>query len=163
MNCIHCGQPITPDTRASSGYMALTVAPGGSLFLCPVHSERAADDDHDPLSHEHEAPAPDCAAVERAKSEILADIASGRVPASVATFSELHDHVDANEYGGLCESPWCPEDWDAETDAERDARQDAGSRVQGAVAAWMLSGGHMPPPPTPASPIDHLSLERGTQ
>lgn len=43
------------------------------------------------------------AAVERGKAEILEDIATGRVPASVADFASLHDYVDANEYGGLCE------------------------------------------------------------
>lgn len=41
--------------------------------------------------------------VERMKREVLADVASGRVPASVASFGDLHDHVDANEYGGFCE------------------------------------------------------------
>jgi len=33
------------------------------------------------------------------KQEIAADIAAGRVPASVSSFSELHDYVDANDYG----------------------------------------------------------------
>lgn len=42
-------------------------------------------------------------AIKRAKAEILDDIENGRVPADVTTFRELHDHVDANEYGGLCE------------------------------------------------------------
>lgn len=42
-------------------------------------------------------------ATARAKAEILADIATGRVPADVASFAALHDYVDANEYGGLCE------------------------------------------------------------
>lgn len=43
------------------------------------------------------------ATIQRMKSEILADIAAGLVPASVASFSELHDYVDANEYGGFCD------------------------------------------------------------
>lgn len=38
-----------------------------------------------------------------AKEEILADIAEGIVPDTVGTFGELHDHVDANCYGGLCD------------------------------------------------------------
>ncbi len=29
---------------------------------------------------------------------IRADVADGRVPPTVASFSALHDHVDANEY-----------------------------------------------------------------
>lgn len=41
--------------------------------------------------------------VERIKTEILADIAAGIVPVDVPDFSALHDHVDANCYGGLCE------------------------------------------------------------
>lgn len=41
--------------------------------------------------------------IARMKSEILADIAAGTIPATVASFSELHDYVDANEYGGFCD------------------------------------------------------------
>lgn len=37
---------------------------------------------------------------ERMKSEILADIRNGIVPPAVAEFSQLHDYVDANCYGG---------------------------------------------------------------
>lgn len=33
-----------------------------------------------------------------AMADIAADIAAGVVPASVATFTDLHDYVDANEY-----------------------------------------------------------------
>lgn len=39
----------------------------------------------------------------RAKKEILDDMASGIVPASVSSYSELHDYVDANGYGGAFE------------------------------------------------------------
>lgn len=41
--------------------------------------------------------------VKRMKGEILGDILNGDVPPSVASFSELHDHVDANTYGGFCD------------------------------------------------------------
>ena len=34
--------------------------------------------------------------------EIVSDIKDGRVPCDVPTFAALHDYVDANEYGGLC-------------------------------------------------------------
>lgn len=46
--------------------------------------------------------------IARSKREILEDIKKGIVPASVSEFSALHDYVDANEYGGLCEEkyPW---------------------------------------------------------
>lgn len=43
------------------------------------------------------------ATVERMKAEILADMEEGIVPEDVASFSDLHDHVDANEYGGFCD------------------------------------------------------------
>jgi hypothetical protein len=35
---------------------------------------------------------------DRIMAEIDGDIQAGHVPATVASFSELHDHVDANEY-----------------------------------------------------------------
>lgn len=41
--------------------------------------------------------------VARMKREIDADIAAGMVPAAVTSFCALHDWVDANGYGGLCE------------------------------------------------------------
>jgi len=37
---------------------------------------------------------------ERMKSEILADIKAGIVPPTVTGYSNLHDYVDANLYGG---------------------------------------------------------------
>lgn len=43
------------------------------------------------------------AIVEQMKREVMEDIASGNVPASVSSFSELHDYVDANCYGGFCD------------------------------------------------------------
>ena len=39
----------------------------------------------------------------RMKHEILSDIADGRIPADIMHFGDLHDYVDANEYGGFCE------------------------------------------------------------
>lgn len=69
--------------------------------------------------------------VERCKAEILADIASGRVPAAVAFFAEMHNHVDANEYGGACEG---------EVDAADQAQADFWNRVHEAVDAWIKTG-----------------------
>jgi hypothetical protein len=62
-------------------------------------------------------------AVERGKSEILADIANGQVPADVRYFGHLHEFVDANEYGGL-------------TDPVQVAA------VQEALNQWLLGGRH---------------------
>ena len=50
-------------------------------------------------------------ATEQAKAEILADVAAGTVPQACASFSELHDYVDANGYGGAFEEmPFCADD-----------------------------------------------------
>lgn len=38
--------------------------------------------------------------VSRMMAEILRDMLTGRVPRNVASFSALHDYVDANCYGG---------------------------------------------------------------
>jgi hypothetical protein len=67
-------------------------------------------------------------AVARSKREILADIESGRVPANVPDFSSLHDYVDANEYGGLCD------------DALFDDLLPIGNDVQIAVDEWLKAG-----------------------
>jgi hypothetical protein len=43
------------------------------------------------------------ATLARMKAEISKDAATGRVPHTAASYSELDDHVDANTYGGACE------------------------------------------------------------
>jgi hypothetical protein len=68
--------------------------------------------------------------VERCQLEILEDVARGRVPATVRSFAQLHDHVDANDYGGGCE------DYD-----DSDATCRFWNRVQNAVDAWIKAGG----------------------
>ena len=45
-------------------------------------------------------------AIERSKAEILYDMSTGVVPPTVCRFYQLHDYVDANEYGGLCSDAW---------------------------------------------------------
>ena len=50
---------------------------------------------------------------ERGKKEIREDIEAGIQPQDVVIFSELHDHVDANEYCGFAEDGvlcGCPPD-----------------------------------------------------
>jgi hypothetical protein len=71
-------------------------------------------------------------AVARGKEEISDDIAAGIVPAGVASFAELHDYVDANEYGGLC-------DPEAYGDSERYGVEFAAA-VQDALDAWVKAG-----------------------
>jgi hypothetical protein len=70
--------------------------------------------------------------VERAKTEILANVASGIIPSTCASFSELHDYVDANGYGGAFERPFDNNEtdfWDA---------------VQDSVDRWIKEGGLKP-------------------
>jgi len=67
--------------------------------------------------------------VERAKSEILADVASGTVPSTCASFSELHDYTDANGYGGAFERPFDNDE------------TDFWNAVQDAVDRWIKQGG----------------------
>lgn len=50
------------------------------------------------------------AAVAFVKVEIRADQEAGIIPANVTTFSQLHDYVDANTYGGFS-TPGHRADW----------------------------------------------------
>lgn len=67
--------------------------------------------------------------IKRAKREVLADVAAGLVPATCASFSELHDYVDANGYGGAFEDGAPYSGWEG------------WSMVQDAVDTWIKSGG----------------------
>lgn len=71
--------------------------------------------------------------VARAKREILADIREGRLPASVQTFAELHDHVDANWYGGAF-----ADDWSNEFGIDRHCN--FWNRVQDTLSRWLAEG-----------------------
>jgi hypothetical protein len=75
-------------------------------------------------------------AIELSLSEIRDDVRMGTVPTSVATFSELHGYVDANEYGGLCQGADGPIDWCADSDWV-----EIGNEVQYAVDDWIRAGG----------------------
>ena len=78
-------------------------------------------------------------AIARCQREILEDIASGRVPATVERFSQLHDYVDANEYGGACEDmPICADD-DSNID-ECHANTDFWNHVHHEVDLWLQRG-----------------------
>lgn len=73
-----------------------------------------------------------------AKDEVKEDVRSGRVPADVRSFSELHDHVDANGYGGAFDWPCLPSE-----DRDEDyltAFCDFWNGVQDAVHEWIASG-----------------------
>lgn len=72
------------------------------------------------------------ATIARMRAELLADVLGGAVPPSVRSFADVHEHVDGNEYGGLCEDGFDPS-------SEEDAR--FVSRVQSALDAWIRDGG----------------------
>ena len=75
------------------------------------------------------------AAIARAKAEILWMIRLGRIPAGVRSFTDLHDHIDANELGGLCEDgPMAPL-----VRVETDEGMAFANAVQDAVHAWLVS------------------------
>ena len=44
----------------------------------------------------------------QAKEEILFDIITKIVPSNITSFSELHNFVDANYYGGFCDKNYKP-------------------------------------------------------
>ena len=85
-----------------------------------------------------------------AKVEIMADIAVGIVPAMIHSFSELHNYVDANCYGGLT-----AED-EAQTEREAlfltdpateslyadDTFTDACNHLQDTISRWLEAGAH---------------------
>ena len=81
-------------------------------------------------------------AIERSKAEILEDMSNGIVPTTVSSFSELHDYVDANEYGGLCSDAWfcLPEhadDLTVEANGGWLLHFEHSVAVQDAVDAWL--------------------------
>jgi hypothetical protein len=73
------------------------------------------------------------AVIKRARQEILKDVAAGRVPATVQSFAELHDHIDANEYGGGRE--WPEKEWST------DRFCTFWNHVQDVLDRWIRAGG----------------------
>jgi len=95
------------------------VKPAGEERIEKTRSRRSPDFSADELRR----------VVERAKAEILADVAAGTVPNTCASFSELHDYTDANGYGGAFERPF------------DNNETDFWNAVQDAVDAWIKQGG----------------------
>jgi len=86
--------------------------------------------------------------IDLAKSEILALIDQGIVPATCGTFGELHDYIDANMLGGFCDEGTEFADrveaifpLDVNDDAVLgQAASDALGMVQDALNAWLQAG-----------------------
>lgn len=77
-------------------------------------------------------------AIARGRCEILADVLAGQVPADVPTFSALHDYVDANEYGGLCDET---ADVARDCDPSSDEWCEWANAVQQDLSTWIETGG----------------------
>jgi hypothetical protein len=82
---------------------------------------------------------------ERMKRDIVADVKARIVPATVASFSQLHDYVDANCYGGtealLDELDALQPDTDEGHRAALDQVCDLCNPAMGIVDAWIKAGG----------------------
>lgn len=72
-------------------------------------------------------------AFELAIDQITDDINLGNVPSSVSSFAELHDYVDANEYGGL-------DDVTIVGELTMDEMIDLGNALQARLDAWIKAG-----------------------
>jgi hypothetical protein len=62
----------------------------------------------------------------------------GRVPPTVVSFAELHDHVDANGYGNAFDWPGRPSDLDDDTYQQRFV--DFWNCVQDRLSEWIANG-----------------------
>lgn len=115
--CDVCGENTDDDGACGSCFncrMPLCIHhedAGGTGIDCPLldrADERGVELVRARRAQDYWTPSRVTEAIARGKAEILADIAAGRVPADVTSFAALHDYVDANEYGGLCEKPIDP-------------------------------------------------------
>lgn len=86
--------------------------------------------------------------VAQIKREVLEDMRSGRVPSNVRSYGNLHDYVDANCYGGMCED----ERFDAciaqfggrdEHEGMPDGMIDLLNNAHDAVGEWLRNGEHL--------------------
>ena len=87
-------------------------------------------------------------AFEMSCEEVLEHVANGTIPATVASFSALHDHMDANCLGGFCDEDLKPVfeaifKRNGEDDAEwfSNGFMQATGATQNRVDAWLRAGG----------------------
>lgn len=83
------------------------------------------------------------ATIQQMKTEIAADVATGLVPVTVASFGDLHDFRDANCYGGICDDSGI---WDElrafyASHGLPDTSIDFFNAAQSAVDDWIKAGG----------------------
>lgn len=116
----------------------------GTGPACPrgidVHTKVPGDTVATPLTGEQDGAI--ARAIELGKRQIQQEIAAGRIPPTVTDFARLHDFVDANEFGGLCEDDG---EWNRlfprTSTAEDDAFCEAANRVQAALGQWLTASG----------------------
>lgn len=79
-------------------------------------------------------------AIELGKREIQLEIAIGRIPPTVVEFAELHNYVDANCFGGLCDDERLDALVDRETNEGSEVFCEIANQVQAALDAWLRHG-----------------------
>jgi hypothetical protein len=83
--------------------------------------------------------------VKAIKEDVRELIKVGQIPRDVATFSELHDHCDANCLGGLCldatfDALWAHHATDPSQEGMPQGMLDVINQAQSAVNDWLASG-----------------------
>jgi hypothetical protein len=100
--------------------------------------------------------------ISRAKREIRADVEKGVVPADVASFADLHDHADANCYGGADE-PTSPIYYVSGEGGDDPARAEWAARIHNFVMerldTWIKAGGLRAPAPVERADCEHDDRE----
>lgn len=92
--------------------------------------------------------------INRMKREIIQDVLEGHVPVACASFVSLHDHRDANSYGGFCDDQLSDSMIEHFGGRDKDEGMPDGfvnfiNQAQEAVDTWLVNGGlatDCPPP-----------------
>ncbi len=79
-------------------------------------------------------------AIELGKRQIQFEIAIGRIPPTAIEFSELHNYVDANEFGGLCDDNRLDALVDRDTNEGSEVFCEIANQVQAALDEWLRHG-----------------------
>jgi hypothetical protein len=81
------------------------------------------------------------------KHQVIADVSNLHVPVNVKSFGDLHDFVDANEYGGFCDDAFSDRliehfgGRDPKHEGMPDGMLDYINAAQSAIDSWIREGG----------------------
>ena len=106
-------------------------------------------------------------AIELMKREILEDVATGRVKLPITCYGDLHDHVDANCYGGFCDDSTPQLDyvfgtWDESINYEgSQARMQFFNDCQDACNQWIINAPELFTDTSPAQPLYKITWVYG--